>query len=132
MPPVQEITEGQRLRLGDQVLGIERDGGRIVVVPQPGGPPLRINGHTIGRATIAGDGPHGGEMHPDGDELLYLLSGRISVRLELRDGVSDVVVEPGEALVVPRGVWHLISCLEPGDLLHITPGPNGDARPKAS
>lgn len=130
MSMVQEITAGQTIRLREHVVGIERSAGRIVDVPQPGGPPKRIDGHTIGLVPTGGESPHDGEMHPDGDELLCLLSGRISVRLELADGVRDVVVEAGDALVVPRGTWHLITCVEPGELLHITPGPNGDARPR--
>jgi hypothetical protein len=34
----------------------------------------------------------------------------------------------GDAVVVPKGVWHQITMREPGRLFHITPGPNGDAR----
>jgi mannose-6-phosphate isomerase-like protein (cupin superfamily) len=40
--------------------------------------------------------------HEDEDELFLILSGRL--RLEFRDG--DVWLEPGELLVVPRGVEH--------------------------
>ena len=35
----------------------------------------------------------------------------------------------GEACIVPRGEWHLVKVLEPTQLVHITPGPNGDHRP---
>ena len=41
--------------------------------------------------------------HHDGeDELFLVVSGRL--RMQFRDG--DVVVEPGELIVVPRGVEH--------------------------
>jgi mannose-6-phosphate isomerase-like protein (cupin superfamily) len=40
--------------------------------------------------------------HDDEDELFLVVSGRL--RMQLRDG--DVVVEPGELVVVPRGVEH--------------------------
>jgi mannose-6-phosphate isomerase-like protein (cupin superfamily) len=40
--------------------------------------------------------------HDDEDELFLVVSGRL--RMQLRDG--DVVVEPGELIVVPRGVEH--------------------------
>jgi mannose-6-phosphate isomerase-like protein (cupin superfamily) len=40
--------------------------------------------------------------HDDEDELFLVVAGRL--RMELRDG--DVVLEPGELLVVPRGVEH--------------------------
>lgn len=40
--------------------------------------------------------------HEDTDELLMVVSGRLT--LQLRDG--DVVLGPGELIVVPRGVEH--------------------------
>jgi len=40
--------------------------------------------------------------HDEEDELFLVVSGRL--RMKLRDG--DVVLEPGELLVVPRGVEH--------------------------
>jgi mannose-6-phosphate isomerase-like protein (cupin superfamily) len=70
-------------------------------------------------------------MHPDGDELLYVVSGRVQVVMELDDTDCVVDVRPGEALVVPRGVWHNILSGEPGQIIHITPGPRGAARHRA-
>ena len=70
-------------------------------------------------------------MHPDGDELLYLISGAVTVTLELPDGVRRVELGGGDAIVVPKGVWHKITMRTPGQLFHVTPGPNGDARPLA-
>jgi mannose-6-phosphate isomerase-like protein (cupin superfamily) len=40
--------------------------------------------------------------HDDEDELFLVVSGRM--RMELRDG--DVVLRPGELIVVPKGVEH--------------------------
>ncbi|MER5893163.1 cupin domain-containing protein [Streptomyces sp. NPDC001876] len=40
--------------------------------------------------------------HEDTDELFLVISGRLTIRL--RD--TDVVLEPGELFVVPRGVEH--------------------------
>ena len=40
--------------------------------------------------------------HDDEDELFWVVAGRM--RMQFRDG--DVVVEPGELIVVPRGVEH--------------------------
>lgn len=42
-------------------------------------------------------------MHPDGDEMLYLISGAVTVTLELGDGNCLVDPGPGEALVVAPG-----------------------------
>ena len=48
------------------------------------------------------DGEFVWHHHDDEDELFWVVSGRL--RMELRDG--DVVLEPGELVVVPKGVEH--------------------------
>jgi mannose-6-phosphate isomerase-like protein (cupin superfamily) len=48
------------------------------------------------------DGEFVWHHHDDEDELFLVVAGRL--RMQLRDG--DVVVEPGELLVVPKGVEH--------------------------
>jgi mannose-6-phosphate isomerase-like protein (cupin superfamily) len=48
------------------------------------------------------DGEFVWHHHDEEDELFLVVSGRL--RMQLRDG--DVVLEPGELLVVPRGVDH--------------------------
>ena len=110
------------------VVGLRRD-GRAVRVPSPAGPPVRIDGFTVGAPRMTQPAPHAGEMHPDGDELLFLVSGRISVLLEEAGAERRVEVGPGQALVVPRGVWHRVVPEEPSQLVHITPGPGGQHRP---
>ncbi len=78
--------------------------------------------------------PHRGELHPDGDELLYLISGRVDVILEVGGGEATAgeehieALHPGEAIVVPRGVWHRVDIREPSHLVHITPGPGSGHR----
>jgi hypothetical protein len=44
-----------------------------------GGPHPTVDGLTLGVAVMSNDPPHRGEMHPDGDELLYLVSGSVDV-----------------------------------------------------
>ena len=92
------------------------------------GPPKRIDGMSVGIVTMEGDAPHGGEVHPDGDELLYVISGELSVTSDSNPD-QPLTLGPGEACIVPRGEWHKVSVLKPTHLLHITPGPNGDHRP---
>lgn len=41
--------------------------------------------------------------HENEDELFWVISGRLRIQLENRD---EVVLEPGEFFVVPRGVRH--------------------------
>jgi mannose-6-phosphate isomerase-like protein (cupin superfamily) len=48
------------------------------------------------------DGEFVWHHHDDEDELFWVVSGRL--RMELRDG--EVILEPGELLVVPKGVEH--------------------------
>jgi len=83
---------------------------------------------TVGIVTVAHDAPHGGEVHPDGDEILYVISGKLRI---MGDSAPNAPLElgPGEGCIVRRGEWHRVSVLEPAELLHITPGPNGDHRP---
>ncbi len=130
MSTTHEIEPGQRIDLSREVVGLDRSDRRARVVEQiDGRPPQRIDGVTVGAPMLTGDAPHRGEVHPDGDELLYLASGAITVQLELPGGDRTVEVAAGEALVVPKGTWHRINLREPGRLIHITPGPNGDHRP---
>ena len=108
--------------------------GTSEVVPTDGRP-VRVDGFTFGVVPrMERPPPHRGEMHPDGDEFLYFVSGR--VRVVLDDGDQDRVgvetrheVGPGEAFVVPRGVWHRIEVIEPAHLVHVTPGPGSGHRP---
>jgi mannose-6-phosphate isomerase-like protein (cupin superfamily) len=132
MSTTHEIEPGRRIDLSREVVGLARANRRArIVAQQRGRPPQRIDGLTVGAPMLTEDAPHAGEVHPDGDELLYMVSGRISVRLELPEGDRTVDVGAGEALVVPQGIWHLVTLREPGTLVHITPGPNGDHRPLA-
>jgi len=136
MSTTHEIEPGRRIDLTAEVVGIDRADRRArIVEQQPRRPPRRIDGFTIGAPMLTEDAPHDGEMHPDGDELLYLLSGAVTVRLELDESLGGeriIEMAAGDALVVPQGVWHQIKLRQPGQLLHITPGPQGDHRPLGS
>ncbi len=130
MTTTQEIQPGRRIDLTREVLGFDRTDRRVRFVDQvPGRPPRRIDGFTIGAPHLTDDPPpHDGEMHPDGDEILVLLSGAATLRLELDGDATHVDLVAGDAFVVPQGVWHQITTVTPGQLLHITPGPGGEAR----
>lgn len=63
------------------------------------------------------------EIHPAGDELLYLLEGKATLHL-LVDGEERRVEfdRPGSALVVPRNTWHTAKVAGPCRILFVTPG----------
>jgi quercetin dioxygenase-like cupin family protein len=113
------------------VIALERQTGTARVLTMGDHGPPRIDGYTVGAPLMTRNAPHEGEMHPDGDELLYLISGRVDVQLELADGKQTITIAAGQAVVVPRGVWHRVFLQEPSQLLHITPGPHGEHRPPA-
>ena len=114
--------------LSQHTVGLDGSGAASIK-PNAPGPPRRIAGLVIGAPHMTRNAPHNGEMHPDGDELLYLISGRVDVVIEEDGRERTVELGPGQAFVVPRGVWHRVSLREPSQILHITPGPGGEHRP---
>ena len=92
------------------------------------GPPPRVDGMTLGILTMTHDAPHRGEIHPDGDEILCVISGKLRVTGE---SAPDAPIElgPGNACIVPKGEWHLVNVLEKTHFIHLTPGPHGEHRP---
>lgn len=97
-------------------------------VPERPDPPVPVDGVTFGVAEMSENSPHGGEMHPDGDEVLYLIAGRARV-VFLDTDDEDIEMRPGDGLVVPKGLWHRVDILEPCQIVYLTPGPNNQFRP---
>lgn len=97
-------------------------------MPEQPDPPVPFSGITFGVATMSENSPHDGEMHPDGDEILYLISGRVRV-VFLDSDDEDIDILPGDGLVVPKGVWHRVDIIEPCQIVYLTPGPNNQFRP---
>jgi mannose-6-phosphate isomerase-like protein (cupin superfamily) len=72
------------------------------------------------------------ERHPDGDEILCVLEGRLLATLEL-DGAADAVtIEKGQVFIVPQGSWHRLQVLAPGRLLFFTPTAGVELRPNVA
>lgn len=94
---------------------------------------LRIEGRLLAAFDMAEDWPHW-EMHPEGEEILILLSGDMSIAFDSTEtdagGAESVVaLEPGQACLVPRGVWHRGIVRAPSRLLAITSGEGTQHRP---
>ena len=63
------------------------------------------------------------EIHPNGDEVVLLMSGRVTLVLDLADGESSVTLEePGSYVIVPRDTWHTARTEVPTRVLFMTPG----------
>ena len=107
-------------------IGLTRGFGasRMSVSPDP---PVPFSGVTFGVATMSENSPHGGESHSDGDEVLYLISGKVKV-VFLDSDEEDIEVSPGDGLVVPKGTWHRVDIIEPSQIVYLTPGPNNQFR----
>jgi mannose-6-phosphate isomerase-like protein (cupin superfamily) len=69
------------------------------------------------------------EMHPDADEVLFLVSGAIDVLSEEGGTERTVALESGQAVIVPRGVWHRLVMRRPGSLLFINSRKGMQGRP---
>ena len=71
------------------------------------------------------------ERHPAGEEVVYLISGRVDLVQELGGAEHLVALHSGEAVVNPANVWHTARVIEPGYALFITPGAGTEIRPVA-
>jgi quercetin dioxygenase-like cupin family protein len=69
------------------------------------------------------------EMHPGGDEFVYLLSGSVELLLEEAAGVKSLALLDTGAVIVPRGVWHTAKVHAPSRMLHVTLGAGTKTRP---
>jgi mannose-6-phosphate isomerase-like protein (cupin superfamily) len=69
------------------------------------------------------------EMHPNGDEVVVLLSGAVRFVLQTPGGDTAVELrEQGQYVVVRKGVWHTAEVLSAATLLFITPGEGTEHR----
>lgn len=79
--------------------------------------------------TFESDWPHW-EMHPAGEELIYLLSGAVDVLLDDGETTRTLALRPdAPCLLMPRGVWHRFTVVEPGAALFVTAGEGTQHRP---
>lgn len=69
------------------------------------------------------------ELHPEADELVYVLDGDVELLLEQPGGVESVRVQGRGLVVVRRGVWHTARVHAPSRLLHVTMGAGTRHRP---
>ncbi len=85
-------------------------------------------GRLLTALPMGGDWKHW-EMHPAGDEILFMLEGQATFVLDLSDGLKEITLGAGRLLVIPKGVWHTAKVGEPARLLAITAGLGTQHRP---
>lgn len=121
------LKQIQTVDLGATLLDLKADFS-IQHRDQLPGPPQRTEAMTLGVVHMTESPPHGGEVHPDGDEVLYVISGHVTVFGD--SSPQPLSLTTGACCVVPQGEWHRVQVEEPSTLLFVTPGPNGDHRPR--
>ena len=80
-----------------------------------------LDGRLLMSFRTSEDTPHW-EMHPAGEELIYLTTGAMKIILEDADGEQTCDLRAGEACLIPPGVWHRFLIGEPVEILAITAG----------
>lgn len=113
----------------DRVVAEVATDSAVLFAPRLPGSPPRVDGYLLALTSLERPPPHGRERHPDGDELVYLESGEVTVVIETPSGEQRHALRPGDALIVPRGLWHRIEIGRPSRLVHLAPGPSGEHRP---
>ena len=69
------------------------------------------------------------EMHPAGDEILFMLDGNATFVLDHSGSLREVALSAGRLLIIPKGVWHTAKVSGPARLLAITAGSGTQHRP---
>jgi mannose-6-phosphate isomerase-like protein (cupin superfamily) len=72
------------------------------------------------------------EMHPEADEVVYLLEGHVELLLQLPEGLRSQRIEGRGAVVVPRGIWHTARTNAPCRMLHLTMGKGTQTRARSA
>jgi len=80
----------------------------------------------IGRYVV-GKSPR--EKHSNGDELLFVMDGFVSIEVLETDGSSSRIrIDEGSLFVVPRGKWHQLTAEVDVTIVYASPGEDGVER----
>ena len=82
---------------------------------------LPFNNTLIGAVDISGASPFW-EIHPDTDELFYVISGRLELELLIDSGSEHHSASANEIMVAPKGFWHKLSAPDSAKFIYLTPG----------
>lgn len=82
-----------------------------------------FHGHTLIMTSAFSEDWPTWEIHPHGDEFVYLLEGDTDFILHTAEGDQTVRVnQPGSYVVVPKNTWHTAKPHAPTRMLFVTPG----------
>lgn len=62
------------------------------------------------------------EKHPNGDEIIFCISGKITFILENEGKEDKILLESRQFIVVPKNTWHTAKISIPSSALFITWG----------
>jgi mannose-6-phosphate isomerase-like protein (cupin superfamily) len=106
-------------------MGVTESGGVVRAAPSVEFLPVKLDGRQVGVLSVDSPGVRDEwEMHPEQDELLYLLNGVIDVFLRADLGKAEedrLHVTEGQACLIPKGVWHRQVVIAPCKMLFLTP-----------
>ena len=68
------------------------------------------------------------EMHPNGEEIVYLLSGALDLILEKDDARETLELRSKGLVIVPRGTWHTAKIIETSRVMVVTLGSETQVR----
>jgi mannose-6-phosphate isomerase-like protein (cupin superfamily) len=87
-------------------------------------------GRLVSEYVFTGDWPSW-ERHPAGGELVYCLSGAMTLHQEMPDGsIVTTTLVPGQYAINPPGVWHTADVAGEARALFITAGAGTENRPR--
>ena len=69
-----------------------------------------------------------GEVHLNGDEILYVISGELNLTSDSNPNESLSLCS-GESCIIKKGEWHKVNVIQTAQLIYITPGLNNEHRP---
>lgn len=76
------------------------------------------------------------ERHPNGDEVVQILKGSVTLSIVAADGSEEkLALKAGMLAVVPQGAWHQFDAPDGVTIMTTTPQPTehiSDARPPAA
>lgn len=75
----------------------------------------------INIAKFSGEGPW--ERHPNGDEIVQVVDGRVTFHIMTEDGPQAHALKAGMLVIVPQGAWHRFATPDGVTLMTTTPQP---------